>query len=455
MNLQLLRENLPERERLWHLAAGTVTIVALLGDIILFFFFVIPQSRRLETLTEQVAVARQELEQVERTQVVTPADARAMIAAAQSALLEEATLFLSETEAAEMVNRLYGYAEVSDVEVVSIQSRPVAQPTRDFYAVQAFRLQVAGTVRDLLGFVARVAAGTPGSVLMRDMDVTRGGSASLLTLDLLLYTSPYASGVIPGEEPGQDDLEVLQIALRRAWEAQRWQQVIDLANQILLVDPGSAPARSSLYQAYVNYGYELLNGGNPTAAVTQFERALNTNPEGTEAQEGLVRARALLTPTPTSRAGLVAALNDAWEAEDWPEAIRLLEQMRELEPTNQEWLIKLYSAHVNYGYRLAAEGRREAAREQFAVDSREPDRVDPDGAADAGAEAGTVVVEIADERRPESSSPSLCSTTPRVKRRWPGWQVYRGLPPPPSHPTTGSTPSDPEIPSSPSPTASA
>ncbi len=367
MNFQLLRENLPERERLWHLIAGAVTIVALLGDIILFFFFVIPQSRRLESLTEQVAVARRELERVERTQAVTPADARAMIAEAQIALLEEASLFLSETEAAEMVNRLYGYAGVDGVDVVSIQSRPVSQPARDFYGVEAFRLQVTGPVRDLLGFVARVDAGTPGSVLLRDVDIAWGGNASLLTLDLLLYTSPYVSGVIPGEEPGQDDLEVLQIALRRAWEAQRWQQVIDLATQILLVDPDSAPARSSLYQAYVNYGYELLNGGNPTAAVTQFERALSANPEGAEAQEGLVQARALLTPTPTTRAERVEALNAAWEAEAWPEALRLLEQMRELEPTNQEWLIKLYSAHVNYGYRLVEEGRRAAAREQFAA----------------------------------------------------------------------------------------
>lgn len=366
MNLGLLRENLPERERLWHLVAGTVTIVALLGDIILFFFFVIPQSRRLETLRTQVVEAQRALGDLERTQEITPADARAMIAAAQVALLEEATLFLSETEAAEMVNRLYGYAEVSDVEVVSIQSRSVSQPPRDFYGVEAFRLQVAGPVRELLAFVGRLDAGTPGSVLLRDIDIAWGGNASLLTLDLLLYTSPYASGVIPGVEPGQDDLEVLQVALRRAWEAQRWQQVIDLANQILLIDPEDAPAQSSLYQAYVNYGYELLNGGNPTAAVTQFERALSANPEGTEAQDGLVRARSLLTPTPTTRVELVAALNAAWEAEDWPEAMGLLEQLRNLEPANQEWVIKLYSAHVNYGYRLAAEGRREAAREQFA-----------------------------------------------------------------------------------------
>ncbi len=132
-----------------------------------------------------------------------------------------------------------------------------------------------------------------------------------------------------------------------------------------MVLPQDEAAQQSLYQARVNYGYALLEVGNLSAAATQFERALDVRPGGAEAQAGLEQARVRLTPTPTNRDALVQALAAAWEREDWPEAIRILEALRALEPQEPEWTTTLYSAHVNYGYALLAAQNEPGARDQF------------------------------------------------------------------------------------------
>ncbi len=59
------------------------------------------------------------------------------------------------------------------------------------------------------------------------------------------------------------------------------------------------------------------------------------------------------------------ALQAAWNANDWPWAIEILQQIRTLTPQNPDTLEGLYRAHVNYGYTLLTHNDIDGARAQF------------------------------------------------------------------------------------------
>ena len=78
----------------------------------------------------------------------------------------------------------------------------------------------------------------------------------------------------------------------------------------------------------------------------------------------------LVSPTPVVSAtpdisSQMAQLDDAWAVEDWPEVIRLIQEIRQQAPTEPGMTEKLYAARVNYGYQLAGLGQKELAAEQF------------------------------------------------------------------------------------------
>ena len=62
---------------------------------------------------------------------------------------------------------------------------------------------------------------------------------------------------------------------------------------------------------------------------------------------------------------LEAQLQAAWTSQDWPLAIQTIEAILALDLGRTEMLDNLYAAHVNYGYRLYAEGQLPQARAEF------------------------------------------------------------------------------------------
>jgi LysM repeat protein len=84
-----------------------------------------------------------------------------------------------------------------------------------------------------------------------------------------------------------------------------------------------------------------------------------------ETTELLPAATAVALPTGTVEGELEAQLHELWAAEDWPAAILVIGQLLATQPGDADLTGKLYGAHVNYGYRLAAEGELAAARDQF------------------------------------------------------------------------------------------
>jgi tetratricopeptide (TPR) repeat protein len=87
------------------------------------------------------------------------------------------------------------------------------------------------------------------------------------------------------------------------------------------------------------------------------------------------------SPPATSVDQLAQQLDSFWTAQNWPEAIRVIEQLRALDPTYDDLTTKLYAAHVNYGYQLQSQGNLDAAREAF----RRALIIKPDGAEAATA----------------------------------------------------------------------
>jgi len=71
------------------------------------------------------------------------------------------------------------------------------------------------------------------------------------------------------------------------------------------------------------------------------------------------------TPSPLTVEELAQSLHEPWAAEDWEKVIRIVQQILAINLDNAEMIEKLYAAHVNYGHQLAAEGKREEARQEF------------------------------------------------------------------------------------------
>ena len=81
-----------------------------------------------------------------------------------------------------------------------------------------------------------------------------------------------------------------------------------------------------------------------------------------------LRQLAAETPTPTTDPTLdqlVQQMNDAWNAQDWPEVLRLIDEIMAIDPNYPEILDKKYYAHVNYGYQLMTENNCTESKVQF------------------------------------------------------------------------------------------
>lgn len=392
------REYIQDEERLYSLLALLVIIAIGLGDLLFAMSLIVPQWRVRKTLTSQLASAEKNLE-AEKAQAETSEKLRQQVATAQAILNEAATIFLSESQAAEALNKLPQYASESGVEIIGLQPQPSpTEAKKDIYDVRVFRLQAEGTLPKLMDFISRIKEAAFKGFIIANVNITGGEGLRILTMDITLYTSPYSSGaVVPATPPA--NLAQLNEALSVAVAAREWAQVISLINQILAIDPDYDDMVEKLYAAHVNYGYQLLGEGDTGGATMQFNAALKIKPGGVEAMAGLQQAAATPPPTLTVAEQLERRLDEAWAAQNWKEAISLIEQILAINPDDEDMTAKLYTAHVNYGRKLAAERRLEEAKEEFTRALA----IKPEGA-----EALAGLRELADKTLP--STPTLTAT---------------------------------------------
>jgi tetratricopeptide (TPR) repeat protein len=423
--LENWREYISDKERLYSLLALVAIIAIGLGDFLFVISPIIPQLRVRKTLVSQLASAEKDLMEAQKAQSEAPERLREQVATAQATLNEAASVFLSEPQAAEALNKLYQYASESGVEIINLQPQPSpTEEKKSIYDVRMFRLQAEGTLPRLMDFISRIKEAAFKSFIITNVNIPEGERLRTLTMDITLYTSPYSSGAIvpatPGGTPAAPPASLTQLneALSVAVAAREWAQVISLIKQILAIDPDYDDMVENLYAAHVNYGYQLLGEGDTVGATMQFNAALEIKPGGEEATAGLQQAAATPPPTLTVKEQLEQRLDEAWTAENWEEAISLIEQILAINPDDDDMTAKLYTAHVNYGRELAAERRLDEAKEEFTRALA----IKPDGA-----EAIAGLRELADKTLPPTptATPSPTPTPTPTSQPQPTIYVVR------------------------------
>ena len=392
-----------ERNRLLFFMAVGLSVVAVLGNLLLLGGFVYPRWRRLQEVNGALSQARRQLRSVQQEQANWTSEmVRADIEATEAQLSELASAFISEDEVAAIVDRFYRYAEEAEINILGMQSTSTPELEEDLepFTVRIFNVEAEAEIANLLEFLGRIEESAYVGFDVTNVILMADAAGATLTFDAVLYTSPYATGA---QSPtAGDSTEAL---LEQAWQAERWQQAIDLLDQLLQDDPSNGTWLERLYRARVNYGNELLEDGRAAAARTQFELALQIDPMGSAAAAGLEQAEALFKPTPAPVIILEEQLDAAWQTEEWETAIALLQQLRNLEPAELSWEEKLYAAEVNYGYQLMEEGAYQEAKEAF---SRALD-LNP-----GGAEAQEGLRLLSGEATPVPPTPRPTATQPVV-----------------------------------------
>ena len=383
-SLRNLRDNIPAIDRL-SLLALVVMIVVGLADVLFVMSYIVPRLQERKELTSQLASAEEALEEARKAQEASPDELRKQIEAAQAKLDDVASVFLSDSQASEALNRLYQYASESQVEITDLQTQPTPQEEeKGAYDVRGFRLQAEGTLPGLVDFVSRIEEAVLESFAISNVSIAEGEERPTLSMSIALYTSPYSSGAVAPPTPGVTETPTSAAQLKEeldiAWASGEWAQVMDLIEQILAIEPDYPDMPEKLYAAHVNYGYQLLMDGDPDGATAQFNNALEVKSDGVEAQAGLEQAAAwvptptpvvVATPTsapartPTVEEQLAKSLHEPWAMKEWETVIGLIEQILAINPDYEDMIEKLYAAHVNYGLQLVEEGKLEEAKVEF------------------------------------------------------------------------------------------
>ncbi len=312
------------RENLFVVLAVVIMALLLVGYLVFALRTIMPRWQARTALTAQAAAVEAAYANRTLQQQAVAGQISQQIEAAQVDFNQTANRFLTETQAAAYLADLYNSANVVGVTIVDLQAQVVPQALsaggeKPVYDTRLFRLVVEGDLPQLNQFVGRMETTPVPSVTVKNLRITRGEAdfADLLSLDLLLYTSPFATGEAVAQLPDEDasspppiplptptaavpptpDVASLSAQLDEPWAAENWPEVIRLIQEIRQQAPNEPEMAEKLYAARVNYGYQLAGVGETAAAAEQFELALALFPDGGEAELGL---QSLLAPEATA-----------------------------------------------------------------------------------------------------------------------------------------------------------
>lgn len=276
---------------------AVVMIALLLAGYLLFGLIVVwPQWQARSDLKSRLETAASTLTPQLQPSSTRPDEAEA----AQQQLVDAASLFLTESEAAVVLSDLSRYAAESGVAIVDLQAQtgPDKEP-QSVYDVRQFTVYAQGELVQLIDFVTRIRETAVPGILLTNLNLDEGPEADMLTFDLQLYTSPYATESSLANLPAAPTslptavstpiptADSLADQLHQPWSAQDWPAAMALIDQILALDPAYPGMVEKLYAVHVNYGYQLLAQRDEAAARQEFEQAMAVNPNGTEAAAAL------------------------------------------------------------------------------------------------------------------------------------------------------------------------
>ncbi len=164
-------------------------ILGLITNLGLLFVSIYPSWQRWRTIDLQVERARAQLREQEPR---TPEEVRAEIEAARRSLNEAAQGLLTQEQAVQAFNALYGYARASGVNILAVQGSPFTGGDAGPYDVRTFQIRATGTSTGLLAFIERIEETAVRGFLVTNVVIT-DGEGGQLTMDVVLTTSPYAA----------------------------------------------------------------------------------------------------------------------------------------------------------------------------------------------------------------------------------------------------------------------
>lgn len=327
MNFDFEREDIRVylRENMFVVLPIAMILLLLIGYLIFTFGTLLLRWRQRTELAAASATMAAAYEAQSAQQQTDAGQFGPQIEAAQAEFDELANRFLTEAQAAAFLDGLYDSAAETAVTIVDLQAQTVAPDAaaagvKPVYDTRQFRLVVEGELVQLNQFVGRIEETAVPSINLKNLMITQGanGAADLLTLDLLLYTSPFSTGEAvtdlpdpqttpaatqmpqPSPTPAASatpDINSLLAQLDAPWAAENWPEVIGLIQEIRQLAPNETGMTEKLYAARVNYGYQLAELGDTAAAAEQFEQALAIFPQGSEAEAAL---QSLFAPPATA-----------------------------------------------------------------------------------------------------------------------------------------------------------
>ena len=298
-----------------------VLIALILGGYLYFTSArLLPQWTAHRELAAQVQTIQNSLNDNQRANQASIGALPAQVTQAATQLEAISAQFLSEAQAATILDNFYRYAAESGVTLTGLQAQtPPQESNNTLYELRAFALQVDGPTTQLLAFLSRLQEAAWPGVILDGVNLTETttetGVVASLHLNLSLYTSPLAVGegatavpatiplatAVPTPQPNRD---TLLANLDAPWAAGDWPTVIHLLTQILLLSPDDTDMQTKLYAAYINHGYTLAGAQQTAAAQAAFVQALTLRPDGAEALLGLQSItqaqNTAVTPTPAA-----------------------------------------------------------------------------------------------------------------------------------------------------------
>jgi hypothetical protein len=196
--MNLLRTNL--RARLPFLLSAVIAVGCLLFSVVA----IIPQwlahdslNTDIEAGKQAVAATATALSQSDNIDVL-----QRQIEGQQSKLQAASNQFLTQTQVDDLLRQLYDYANQSGAKIISLQAQqaPAQQAPVAKNAVAApfdtavFQLQVTGTLIQVMNMVVLVREASTPSVTLANINLTRAEGQYKLSFNVVVRTSPYATG---------------------------------------------------------------------------------------------------------------------------------------------------------------------------------------------------------------------------------------------------------------------
>ena len=346
-------------------------VLAILGLLLVGFLLygglvLLPEVQQRRALRLELEAAESQLSAAQTARAEGPAKMQARLDEAQTRLSAAAQAFLTEDAATAALTRLYARADTTGVEIVNLSA--VGASTADTYVRRDFRVQVTGSLESLLDFLGNLDEVALSGYFVDGVAIAATEDSYQLDMAVSLYTSPFAEpedGPASQEQLAEVQHSQIQARLETTWSERDWQGAVRLLEGVVTADPENVAARTALYRAYMNLGYQLLAKRSVEAAKIQFEMALGINPQGEEGHAELEQLAADATLAFAVQEQLRQELTGAKAAGDWPNVIRLLRLVEAVDHDYGPVSEDLYLAYVNYANQLAVQGNSTAAVEQY------------------------------------------------------------------------------------------